>query len=115
MPLIYAKVGGPPANWNRLDIKKNGVSRHDVMEVDVLGCWAMVFARDSSGHLMDDGSGGAANVKEYGNWSIEEKSPEPCSLANDPAVIAGAKDDDQNDPGDSDPNPNYYPVFVIID
>lgn len=136
--LVYAKVGGPPDNWKSLIIRKDGVKTDSaVVEVDVLGCWAIVE---------EIFQGGIIKTKIYGNWSIEERpdqidmevarrirndlikdgldaqdpDPNPPCKVNDAAPgnvgghdsIYGAQ---QNDPGDSDPPviwPDGYPVYV---
>jgi hypothetical protein len=115
MAVVYAKTGGPPVNWNSLTCKKNGILRTDVIEIDVLGCWAVVYAQDASGGLVDDGHGQALTVKEYGNWSIEESAVGPSNSVPNTAQHFHGVGSDQNDPGDSDPQPvvwpDGYPVF----
>lgn len=109
MTLLYAKVGGPPAHWASLTIKKDGVvcsGGQYVVEVDILGCWAV---------LEELWQGNVIQTKVYGNWTIEEppddktaadckaKYPDNVRFPKGPTII-----DDQNDPGDSDPPGDYY-------
>lgn len=64
MPILYAKYGGPPDNWADLIVKKNGREIIGVMEVDVLGCWAMITDHP-----------GQTPYKIYGSFEIEARPP----------------------------------------
>ena len=45
-PILYAKVGGPPDNWQQLLIKWNGVEQDSMLEVNVKEGWGIRYKRD---------------------------------------------------------------------
>lgn len=85
-PILYAKAGGPPDNWQNLRVLRNGAEDGIYTEVDVMGCWGIRYARDSEGKQMylPDGSAPALE-KVYGNFVIEVL-PDPA-----PPVRVSAK------------------------
>lgn len=108
--LLYAKMNGPPADWYNLIVRKNGVELRDVVEVDVLGCWAM---RLVPADQVPPGVRECPTYKDYGRFTIERKPPEQqiCtgrSVAANPNLAAPYAAD-QNYPGDSDPDAYAYP------
>lgn len=59
-PILYAKVGGPPANWRGLEIYLDGQKQEFVTEADVTNGFIERYQKDADGQFIvtDDGKAG---------------------------------------------------------
>lgn len=73
--ITYAKVGGPPANWQDLDIKNldTGKPVRECVEINTEDGWALVYAHDDDGTLIirDDE---IVKKRIEGHFQISERS-----------------------------------------
>ncbi len=54
--LAHARVGGPPADWNNVEVFFDGERSGDWVDVEASEGWGIRFAKDASGqHIIDSG------------------------------------------------------------
>ncbi len=53
--LDAARVGGPPADWNKVEVFYNGKWSGDWIEVDAKKGWGIRFAKDDEGQFILEG------------------------------------------------------------
>lgn len=72
--LTYAKVGGPPAHWQKLEVIDNtsGKLIRDVLEVNTMEGWLTRHIRDGDDNLVLDG-GQLAKETISGRFRIVER------------------------------------------
>ena len=76
-PLINVRIGGPPDNWDQLDIYKDDELEpmKDVVAVDVMNCNLWKLMRDDDGEFMIDTISNKIHLeKVYGNFKIYNKT-----------------------------------------
>jgi hypothetical protein len=78
-PILYAKVGGPPADWRNLVIKlaSNGQEVRDVLEVNAHAGWYVQHVRRPDGKLDIDPLRGTAKTRKVWRKVKIERRPRP--------------------------------------
>lgn len=72
--VTYAKVGGPPEDWQSLEVRDldTGQLRHDVIEVNTEEGWALVYRTSKFKLGMDE----IPQERIIGRFQIERKGSE---------------------------------------
>lgn len=75
-PILFAQVGGPPADWRKLRIVRlaNGKEIRDVYRADAHNGWVEIAVRDEAGKVQADGQGRVRTRREQVRIRIERRA-----------------------------------------
>lgn len=79
--VTYAKIGGPPDDWQQLTIVDLDTGRHldNVIEIDTANGWAIVYPKDEAGRFLErDGRW----ITEMITGRFEIRRDPPCDLSS---------------------------------
>jgi hypothetical protein len=74
-PPLHVRVGETPGS-TEMKVMQKGVEVRDLIEVDVLGCWARRWQRNEYGGYILDDDGVACVEVIYGFFTVEWKAEE---------------------------------------
>lgn len=74
-PPLHVKAGETPG-WAEIRVSNKGEEVRDLIEVDVLGCWARRWQRNEYGGYILDDDGVACVEVIYGFFKVEWKTEE---------------------------------------